>query len=351
MRRRIDGLMEGWRGLSGNARRIFTGYAIVLVFFIVFSALAVLGSNHLSSILSETPVLLLLSLIVILPPLVEFLRPVVTTVKVGIFEVSFREIAAETKAVIESLGTGSYSVEGQLQFMAKDGWTAILRELDRFNESNAEVIRLDLGTSSQRTWKFPNLYFLTLLLELRSGVRQLLFLQQRDGGRDEFVTMCTPGCLRQDLEKISPIFGAAAAKWKEGQNEIQTQVVSSGTPQPILVPLPKNFAFDDALGNAREDADRQLSDPANSSSARGAQFGDLDGWVEPHGLCRVLGLDANLCRIQWKKRLTREDYRAILSCCEPYVAVIRDHSFISVLDRERVALALARKVTSSSRVG
>jgi hypothetical protein len=338
--------MKRWRGSSGNAQRILTGYVIVLVFFIVFSVLAVLGSNHLSRILGETSVLLLLSLIAILPPLVEFLRPVVTTVKAGIFEISFREIADETKAVIEYLEPSAYDVKEQLPFMARDGWIEILRELDRFNESNAELVILDLGTPSKRIWKFPNLYFLALLLELRSGVRQLLFLQQRDGGYNEFVTMCTPEHLRQDLEKLFPIFGAAAAKWKEAQAQHQTQVQASGT--SVQIPVPQNIAFDDAFNNASQEASMQLSDPANTSGDRGTQLAGLDGWVEPRGLYRVLDFHVNLCRIQWKERLTREDYEAILCCNDSYVAVVRDSSYISVLDRDRVALALARNVASSS---
>jgi hypothetical protein len=36
------------------------------------------------------------------------------------------------------------------------------------------------------------------------------------------------------------------------------------------------------------------------------------------GLLRVLGLHVNLGRIQWKERLTRDDYWAILACCDRY---------------------------------
>jgi hypothetical protein len=254
-------------------------------------------------------------------------------VKVGILEVSFREIVERTRALIEDLQQVDAMVKTELQFLATDRWGDILAELDRFNESNAEVVRLDLGTASKRAWKFPNLYFFALLLELRSGVRHLVFLHQRDDGRDGFITMCAPGRLRQDLERLSPLFGVAASKWKKAQ---------TGSLPGQEVP---NIRFNDALAMALQEAHTEVRDPAKSSDAHGPQPGYVDGWVEPQGLLRVLGLHVNLCRIQWKERLTRDDYRAILSCSDPYVAVIQDGSLLSVLDRDRVALAVAREAT------
>jgi hypothetical protein len=331
MSRAISRLTSWWSGRSENAKRILSGYAIVLVFFTVFFILAELGSNRLSKILGQTSVLVLLSLVAVLPPLIEFLRPVVSTVKVGILEVSFREIIKRTMAQIEQLQI-EMEVEENLMYMAKDNWRDILRELDRFNESNAQVVRVDLGTASKRTWKFPNLYFFALLLERRSGVRHLLFLQKRDDGRDEFITMCAPGDLRQDLEKLSPLFGVAASKWREAQ------VVS------VEGQLQMNIQFEAALREAREEALKERSDLGKGSDARGPQPGYLDDWVEPQGLLRVLGLHVNLCRIQWKERLTRDDYRAILACCDRYVAVVQDGSLAYVLDRDQAALAVAREV-------
>jgi hypothetical protein len=327
MSRAIGRLTNWWSGRSKNAQRILAGYVVVLVFFAVFFILAALGSNRLSRILGDTSMLLLLSLIAVFPSVVEFLRPIVSNVKVGILEVSFREIVDQTEALIAELQPIDLEKEN-LQFMATDRWENIMRELDRFNELNAEVIRVDLGTASKRTWKFPNLYFFTLLLELRSGVRNLLFVHQRDDGRHEFITMCDPRSLREDLERLSPQFGVAAAKWKRTQDR-------------SVLEQPKNISFEEAL----QEADNELSGSVRSSDARGRQPSYLDGWVEPQGLLRVLGPHVNLCRIPWKQRLTRDDYLAILSCSDPYVAVIKDGSLESVLDRDRVALAVARQVT------
>ena len=333
MSRRIGRLTTWWRKLSENAKRILAGYAIVFVFFITFFVLAALGSNRLPSLLGGTSVLLLLSLFAVLPPLVEFLRPVVSTVKVGILEVSFREFVKRTEVLIEQLREIDMAVQDNLMYMAKDNWRDILRELDRLNESNAEVVRVDLGSASKRTWKFPNLYFFALLLDLQSGVRHLLFLHKRDDGYDEFITMCRPSHLRQDLEKLSPLFGIAASDWRKAQADSVEGV------------LTRNTAFNAALTGALEEARREWSGVGKNSNASGPQPGYVDGWVEPQDLLRVLGTHTNFCRIRPKERLTRDDYRAILGCSDRYVPVIEDGSLVFLLDRDRVALDIAREAT------
>jgi len=226
-----------------------------------------------------------------------------------------REIAEKAGEIIESIAVSYYG--------------RILKQLGDLNERKINVAKVDLGSAIKQTWKFPNLYFLALLLELRSGVRQLLFVHRQDDGLEGFITMCAPSDLRRDLERLVPPFAVAAAKWQEAQ-------VSSLPGQPA-----PNVAFSDALNEILDEA----KESAEGFDPRDVYQAFLEGWVEPQGLLQVLSLDINLCRIEWKERLTRDDYRAILSCSYPFVAVTQGNRLISVLDQHRVALIVARKVT------
>jgi hypothetical protein len=271
---------------------------------------------------------LLLSLVFVAPLLVEFLRPVVSSVKLGAVELSFREVAERTAAMIEEFSDVARFADAPIESMATSYYGDILAQLDHFNEVHAAVVRVHLGSEAKRTWKVPNLYFLALLLERRSGVRQLVFIHERPDGLEGFITMCAPGDLRRDLERLAPPLAAAAAKWTHAQAQSIPQ-----QPQP-------NVAFSNAL----REAITEMSDPAKGIDANATYQVFLDGFVQPQGLLAVLGLDVNLCRLRWKERLARDDYRAILACTHPYVAVTQDGRLVSVLDQHRLALAVARRV-------
>jgi hypothetical protein len=312
-------LRAWWARRSEPAQRVVGGYAIVVLFFLVFFILARVGFTPWSRAFAERPLVLLLSVAFVAPLLVEFLRPIVSSVKLGALELSFREVQKLSAAAIADLKEIAENAGEYIQGIAVSYYDKVLKQLDDIKERTINVAKEDLGSAIKPAWKFPNLYFLALLLELRSGVRQIVFVHRQEDGLEGFITMCAPRDLRRALERLIPPFAVAAAKWKEAQ--------ASSPPQELA----PNVVFSDALTEA-----------FNKTSESAGGFNE--GWVDPQGLLRVLGLDINLCRIEWKERLTRDDYRGILTCSYPFVAVTQGNRLISVLDQHRVALAVARKL-------
>jgi len=76
------------------------GYAIVLLFFLVFLILATIGFSPWSRAVGDRPLVLLLSLAFVAPLLVEFLRPIVSSVKLGALELNFREVIERSAAAV-----------------------------------------------------------------------------------------------------------------------------------------------------------------------------------------------------------------------------------------------------------
>src|SRR5260370_7198383 len=89
----IVGLWMRAERLSEPIRRIVSGYLIVALFLAVLFVLATFRSKRSSSLFDDVTLVLFLSLVVVLPLAIEFLRPIVSTFKVRVFELTFRKTA------------------------------------------------------------------------------------------------------------------------------------------------------------------------------------------------------------------------------------------------------------------
>jgi hypothetical protein len=323
----IVGLWMRAERLSEPIRRIVSGYLIVALFLAVLFVLATFRSKRSSSLFDDVTLVLFLSLVVVLPLAIEFLRPIVSTVKVGVLEVSFRKVAERSEAVSENLEQAGRDWGTMIESMAISYYSNILTKLGEINERKAEVAKVNLGSGTSLTWKYPNLYFLALLLELQSGVRDVLFVYLGDDGIERYLTMCAPGALRKRLGEVSAPLEMAATKWKAAQADLAPKQ------------SPGN-AFSAAINEAR----MASSKPTDATTAS-VPSELLDEWVKPNDLLNLMGLDLNLCRIEWKDRLSRYDYKALLSCSHSHIAVTQDGHLVSILDQHKVALAVARNST------
>jgi hypothetical protein len=258
-----------------------------------------------------------------LPLVIEFLRPIVATVKFGAVELTFREVAARSAAVTENLEQLGQISGSQIVALAESYYPQTLAMVSEMNKSGAEVAKLNLGSSTTRTWKYPNLYFLALLLELRSGARELLFVHLGADDVERYLTMCAPGALRQRLGELDPQLESAAEKWKAGQALADTQISFSRALQEAPAPKPKG-------GNS-------------TGTSAGSEL--IGQWVNPNDLKNLMGLNLNLCTVEWKERFSREDLKRILSCSHSHIAVTKDEHLALVLDQYKVALTVARNAT------
>jgi len=310
--------------LSEPGRRIASGYLVVVLFFLGLFALVSLRTRRASSLFDDATVVLVLSIVVVLPLAIEFLRPIVTTVKFGALELTFREVEARGRAITQNLDQLGKDSGSQIVSMAESYYKETLAKVSEINKSRAEIAMVHLGSSTSRTWKYPNLYFLALLLELRSGARELLFVHLGNDGVERYLTMCAPGALREQLGKLVPQLESAAEKWNDAQALIEAPQISfSRALQEALAAKPK---------------------PTDAAAALpGSKL--LDEWVNPDDLINLMGLNLNLCRIELRHRLSREDLRAILSCSHPHIAVAQDGQLRFVLDQRKVALTVARNAT------
>jgi hypothetical protein len=323
LRNLLVGLESRIGTLSEPVRRIALGYVVVLLFFLGLFVLLSLRTRRASSLFDDPTVVLVLSIVVILPLVIEFLRPIVSTVKFGAVELTFREVAARSAAVTENLEKLGEISGSQIVTLAESYYPQTLAIVSEMNKSQAEVAKVNLGSSTTRTWKYPNLYFLALLLELRSGARELLFVHLGDDGVERYLTMCAPGALRQRLGELFPQLESAAEKWKAGQALATTQVSFSKALQEVPATKPKRGT-------------------ATSALAGSVLIGK---WVNPNDLMNLMGLNLNRCSVEWKERLSREDLRTILSCSHSHIAVTQDGHLALVLDQNRVALTVARNAT------
>src|SRR5437764_1136224 len=69
------------------------------------------------------------------------------------------------------------------------------------------LIALYLGTGNR--WLLPNLYVLSLLLEVKTVVVRLIFTEPRDGRERVLVGSCSPFALRMALDREKPAYEEA----------------------------------------------------------------------------------------------------------------------------------------------
>src|SRR5258708_24982 len=156
----LAGLRSQLSSWSGSVGRITFGYVIVVLFFLGLWVLASLRTRRGTSLVDDAAVVLVLSIILVSPLLIEFLRPIVSTVKFGALELSFREVEARSTAVTENLDELGRISGSQIVTMAESYYKETVAKVSEINKSKAEVAKVHLGSSAKRTWKYPNLYFL-----------------------------------------------------------------------------------------------------------------------------------------------------------------------------------------------
>jgi hypothetical protein len=307
------------------------GLALAALFVALVASLVWARTLLPDDALEDVAWLVLLAAILLLPLLVarwpdafRTLGNRVQSVSIaGVFEVNLGDVSAvtETRDIPDDVWNqlNDAAAPEQDSELTSTAAVQIVHAVKRVYESEARVFSVDLGFG-ERTWRLPNLYFLADLLERkRTKVRRLVFVapgtETDDGNASRlFIGMCSPKVLRAAIETHHEEFKRAA-------DALERRTVHEPTED-----LELKAQFDvmlDHLGASKE----------------------LRGWVTETTLERYVGrhrLEADV--LDTPGSLTADDCRRIINWPDPFVAVTAGPYLRTVIDRDSLALEVARSV-------
>jgi hypothetical protein len=259
--------------------------------------------------------LLAIALIAASPLLIPFLRRSgVTRLKTPLLEADLQEAVEESRLeVSDALRLETISIEVNLAevevltqpevltrpdlLSTTPGYQAI-EWIRKVEADRAEVIPIDLGRGDR--WWLSRLYLLAFLIEDFTFVRLLVFTETRAGVERYFLGCSEPRAVRRALESTHPEFAEARLKTSRD-----------------LDAVPDTF----------------LSLLANEQV----------GYVESMNLQSILGPALSRENLETHGRaLTLEDYRLLVNSPERYVVITNHGKFETVVDQNRLALAIAQ---------
>jgi hypothetical protein len=171
-------------------------------------------------------------------------------------------------------------------------------------------------------WRRPNLYFLGRLLELEPIVSQLAFTESRGGTDGYFVASCQPGDLRGKIEQTVPGY-ADASRGLDLPSDLD--LADAGQSQKLA------GAFTAFLKNLPK------SSMADDDPVRGYATSE---WIRslPTGVINTATIEAG------RETLSADDVATVLDSPFRFVPATTDGLLTGLVDREAVALAVARAV-------
>jgi hypothetical protein len=251
---------------------------------------------------------------VLLPRLGGWLKavlPYVSSFKVGAVQLDLREARRDP---ISLVAPGMIaSVPNDMAPFHSTGLDTLARDLERLRRAGgAPVVIIDLRDGVK--WRRANLYLFARLLT-DEPVAQLVFTETR-GGRDGYLLgTCPPADVVHQLERTIPSYAAA--------------VTALDQPPPAARASARSGALTLAQRQvAQISRTVQQSDPVYLSTAElSALLGPLLSTEAVDGL---------------SDRLTEEQLRTVVDARIRYVPVISSGVIFDVIDRNSVALAVAR---------
>lgn len=310
--------------LARSAMRIGAGCAIVILFLAAFlCVLVALPEVASPRALKAIPWLLLLALVVVLPFALEYLRPLLSQVKFGnLLEFTFRQAQAEgvgsddLAAKLRQLDPSSITAQGYASWMQTSS-SVIIDKVKDLQQGRAEVLTIDLGAGN--VWVIANLYFLALLVSVRTSVRQLAFAATQAQAERRFVGMCAP----EDL------------------------IGRVGTQLPNLLTAQAKTSY--WYGGLDANLGSQFFASLNQALSADGQAQEYKRWVTESWLRDLLGTSLQQGQVEWRDRLESEAYRFILAYPHRYVAAVRAGQYLFPIDQYRVSLDIARSAARQER--
>ncbi len=293
--------------------RLPDGYPLgpVAAFLLLVASLVTVKSELPAGSLSELHWVLAVAAIPLLPWLLPLATKHISNVRAGPVELALRDLdPAQIGPSVRDIGDVAEALTEVSIPDTPSRASEILERVKEIEAERTEVVAIDLAGAP---WRLSTVYFFAFLLESRTIVRRLVF-EERTSGGPTFLGMCSPRALRRSIERERPLY----------------RDVRKETP---LVDLDRSgHAFlrklIDEICEA-DDSERHapVLDPARLRQLLGPAF--EPEWVDRRDLDGLPGL------------------RRLLDSERRYVAVVERGASYQVLDRLRVALAVARRATGA----
>jgi hypothetical protein len=259
----------------------------------------------------------------ILPRFADFLKaisPYVQSVKLGALQLDIRAIERKPISVPSS---GIFASVPNDVGALSSGTTIqqLLSALRDFRRKGAgPVVVIDLQDGHK--WRLPNLYFLTHLLATGEPlVSELVFTEAHDGYDGYLVGTSSPDDFRRQVELTTPAYAAAA-------NDLPTSAeVNLDNPGEAQAVGNGYMAFHQALG-------RPPLLPDDNPAL---------GWVTAERIQKILAGFLSTAAVDAAARtLSNEEVRTVVDSPHRFVPAKSDGRLSGLVDREAVALAVAR---------
>jgi hypothetical protein len=296
-----------------TAMRLPDGYPLapVSAFLLLVACLLVLRSELPEGSLSELHWVLAVAAIPLLPWLLPLVRRNVSNFRAGPVEFALRDLDPE------QVGPGVQEIDDVAEALTEvaipdtpSRSAEILERVKQIEAERTELVAVDLAGAP---WRLSTIYFFAFLLESRTTVRRLVF-EERTPGRRTFLGMCSPRALRRSIERERPLYRDVRKK----------------TP---LVDL-------DASGHTF--FSKLVDEICDAEDA--AKYSPV---LDSKRLVQLLGPAFEPERLERSELDGLPGLRRVLDSVRRYVAVVENGSSYQVLDRLRVAEAVARRVTGA----
>jgi hypothetical protein len=195
--------------------------------------------------------------------------------------------------------------------------SSIIDAIKTVQGAGHQVIPVDFATH----WVVPNLYFLALMAAQKTRIQQIVFVDSRLMP-DRFVCMSSPDELLTALEWQRPELKEAALGARFDQHPQSVEFQAGGE-------------FFQQLGQIYNRT------PGTSNTERILPF-------TPESSLWTLGTAAHRDSIQWVEPLGEKECRVILAGEYPFVAALQGNQLLFLVNRDRVAIAVARNVLRAS---
>jgi len=283
----------------------------VTAFLLLFSSLVVLRHELPEGSLSELHWVLAVAAIPLLPWLLPLVRKNISNFRAGPLEFALRDLNPEHIGPgVKEIGDVAEALTEVSISETPSRSAEILERVKQIEAERTELVAVDLAGAP---WHLSAIYFFAFLLESRTTVRRLVF-EERTPGERRFLGMCSPRALRRSIERERPLY----------------KDVRKTTPLVDLNGSGHEF-FSKLVGTICDAEDAATHTPVLDST----------------NLVQLLGLAFEPERLDRNELGGLPGLRRVLDSQRRYVAVVDNGSSYQVLDRLRVAEAVARRATGA----
>jgi hypothetical protein len=287
--------------------------APVALYLLLLTILLVVRASVGNDVFADIAWIAAIAAVPLLPWILARASTFVSKVKLGDVEITFAEAKATTRSANQIVHLNEPTGPDNTFVNFTNHMTSRVAEMTQWivslRESRAEAVPVDLGSGDR--WVLPNLYVLSLLLEVKTVVHRLVFTETREGRPNMLIGSCSPFDLRLELDKRHP----------------ELERAKHATPLGPLQQVGPMF-----FQRLRE----QVPQPATKE-----QYAP---WVTGSMLYGLLGRVLDDHTYVEIGRLTQAGIqRGTLPFDQRFIPVVADGALVAIVDQYRVALAAARQ--------